>query len=93
MQDIKVELESIIFNVMLPHTQAFLDDLNEEIDSGNDEEEIIGAKKDMDSFIQELNQILNLIEEDKITDEEAQVIYEKIRAMLDEHKHEEDMNS
>jgi len=90
MEDIKVELESIIFNVMLPESQAFLDELNEEIEKGNEEEEIIEAKKDVESFLEELNQILKLIEEDKITDEDAQVMYDKIRAMLDEHEDEED---
>ncbi len=86
MEDIKVELESIVFNVMLPESQAFLDELNEEIEKGNEEEEIIEAKKDVESFLEELNQILKLIEEDKITDEDAQVMYDKIRAMLDEHE-------
>jgi len=90
MEDIKVELESIVFNVMLPESQAFLDELNEEIEKGNEEEEIIEAKKDVESFLEELNQILKLIEEDKITDEDAQVMYDKIRAMLDEHEDEED---
>jgi len=90
MEDIKVELESIIFEVMLPESQAFLLELNDEIDNGNDTEEIIEAKKDVESFLEELNRILKLIEEDKISDEDAQVMYEKIRAMLDEHEDEED---
>ncbi len=90
MEDIKVELESIIFEVMLPESQAFLLELNDEIDNGNDAEEIIEAKKDVESFLEELNQILKLIEEDKISDEDAQVMYDKIRVMLDEHKDEED---
>ena len=45
--------------------------------------------KDVELFIEELSQILKLIEEDKITDEEAQTIYEKIRVMLDEHEDED----
>lgn len=63
MKNIKVELESIVFNVMLPESQALLDELNEEIEKGNEEEEIIEAKKDIVSFIEELNQVLKLIEE------------------------------
>lgn len=86
MKNIKVELESIIFNVMIPESQAFLDELNEEIEKGN-EEEIIEAKKDIVSFIEELSQILKLIEEKKLSNNDAKIMYKKIRNMLDEHEH------
>ncbi len=85
MKNIKVELESIIFNVMLPESQVFLDELNEEIEKGNEEEEIIEAKKDIVSFIEELNQVLKLIEEKKLSNKDAKDMYKKIRNMLDEH--------
>ena len=88
MKNIKVELESIIFNVMLPELQAFLNELNEEIEKGNEEEEIIEAKKDIVSFIEELNQVLKLIDEKKISNKDAKDMYKKIRNMLDEHEHQ-----
>ncbi|CAM3391588.1 DNA repair protein Rad50 [Arcobacter aquimarinus] len=88
MKNIKVELESIIFNVMLPESQAFLDELNEEIENGNEEKEIIEAKKDVVSFIEELNQILELIKEKKLSNKDAKDMYKKIRNMLDEHEHQ-----
>ena len=88
MKNIKVELESIILNVMLPESQAFLDELNEEIEKGNEEEEIIEAKKDIVSFIEELNQVLKLIDEKKISNKDAKDMYKKIRNMLDEHEHQ-----
>lgn len=90
MKNIKVELESIIFNVMLPELQAFLNELNEEIEKGNEEEEIIEAKKDILSFIEELNQILKLIEEKKLSNKDAQDMYKRISNILDEHNEEED---
>ncbi|WP_121628939.1 DNA repair protein Rad50 [Poseidonibacter antarcticus] len=90
MKNIKIELESIIFNVMLPELQAFLNELNEEIEKGNEEEEIIEAKKDIVSFIEELNQILKLIEEKKLSNKDAKDMYKKIRNMLDEHDDGED---
>lgn len=90
MKNIKVELESIIFNVMLPELQAFLNELNEEIEKGNKEEEIIEAKKDIVSFFEELNQILKLIEEKKLSNKDAKDMYKKIRNMLDEHNDGED---
>lgn len=88
MKNIKVELESIIFNVMLPESQAFLDELNEEIENGNEEIEIIEAKKDVASFIEELNQVLKLIEEKRLSNKDAKDMYKKIRNMLDEHEDE-----
>jgi CRISPR/Cas system CSM-associated protein Csm2 small subunit len=88
MEEIKKELESIIFNVMLPESQAFLNELNEEINKGNEEKEIIEAKKDVESFLEELNQILKLIEEKKLSNNDARDMYKKIRNMIDEHEHE-----
>ncbi|MDY3200572.1 MAG: hypothetical protein RBQ84_06420, partial [Arcobacter sp.] len=76
------------FNVMLPESQAFLNELNEEIEKGNEEEEIIEAKKDIASFIEELNQVLKLIEEKRLSNKDAKDIYKKIRNMLDEHEDE-----
>ena len=90
MKNIKVELESIIFNVMLPELQAFLDELNEEIEKGNEEIEIIEAKKDIVSYIEELNHVLKMIEERKLSNKDAKDIYKKVRNMLDEHDHGED---
>ena len=87
MKNIKVELESIIFNVMLPESQAFLDELNEEIEKGNEEKEIIEAKKDVISFIEELSHVLKLIEEKKLSNNDAKIMYKKIRNMIDEHEH------
>ncbi|MDN5107944.1 hypothetical protein PJV93_07145 [Aliarcobacter butzleri] len=75
MDNIKLKLESIIFEVMLPESQAFLDELNEEIEKGNEKEEIIEAKKDVVSFIEELSQILKLIEEKKLSNKDAKDIY------------------
>ncbi len=43
----------------------------------------------MESFLQELNTILNAIEKVEITDEQAADIYEKIIIMLQEHEDEE----
>ncbi|NVJ52569.1 MAG: hypothetical protein HWD90_02655 [Campylobacteraceae bacterium] len=88
MKNIKVELESIIFNVMLPESKAFLDELIEEIEKGNDEEEIMEAKEDVEFFIEELNHVLKLIEEKRLSNKDAKDMYKKIRNMLDEHDHE-----
>lgn len=89
MINIKLELKNVVEQTMIPESKAFLDELNELISSINACNDDIEAKKDMESFLQELNTILNAIEKDEITDEQAADIYEKIIIMLQEHEDEE----
>ena len=89
MINIKLELKNVVEQTMIPESKAFLDELNELISSNNACNVDIEAKKDMESFLQELNTILNAIEKDEITDEQAADIYEKIIIMLQEHEDEE----
>ena len=85
MINIKLELKNVVEQTMIPESKAFLDELNELISSNNACNDDIEAKKDMESFLQELN----AIEKDEITDEQAADIYEKIIIMLQEHEDEE----
>ena len=89
MINIKLELKNVVEQTMIPESKAFLDELNELISSNNACNDDIEEKKDMESFLQELNTILNAIEKDEITDEQAADIYEKIIIMLQEHEDEE----
>ena len=89
MINIKLELKNVVEQTMIPESKAFLDELNELTSSNNACNDDIEAKKDMESFLQELNTILNAIEKDEITDEQAADIYEKIIIMLQEHEDEE----
>ncbi|MDX4067622.1 hypothetical protein Q6A87_07130 [Aliarcobacter skirrowii] len=89
MINIKLELKNVVEQTMIPESKAFLEELNELISSNNACNDDIEAKKDMESFLQELNTILNAIEKDEITDEQAADIYEKIIHMLQEHEDEE----
>ena len=84
MINIKLELKNVVEQTMIPESKAFLDELNELISSNNACNDDIEAKKDMESFLQELNTILNAIEKDEITDEQAADIYEKIIIMPQE---------
>jgi len=86
MSDIKNELKEIISETMIPETEDYLEELHEEITEENKE-----TMRDMESFLVELQNILLAIKEDKITDDEAQEVYDKITAMLNEHEdHESD---
>ncbi|MGB3750978.1 MAG: hypothetical protein WA945_05375 [Arcobacteraceae bacterium] len=81
MSDIKKELKQIIAETMIPETEDYLEELHENITEENKE-----SIRDMESFLVELQNILLAIEENKITDDEAQEVYDKITAMLDEHE-------
>ena len=66
MINIKLELKNVVEQTMIPESKAFLDELNELISSINACNDDIEAKKDMESFLQELNTILNAIEKDEV---------------------------
>jgi len=88
MSDIKNELKQVIVETMIPESEEYLEELHKAYASktiSDDEQETI---RDMESFLVELQNILQLISENKITDEEAQNVYEKITTMLNEHDSE-----
>lgn len=88
MSNIKNELKKVVTETMIPETEEYLEELHSQYENNvlsDEDKEVI---RDMESFLVELQNILLLIEEDKITDEEAQNVYEKITAMLDEHTEE-----
>ncbi len=89
MNDLKEELKELIVETMIPESKAFLEELNEELKNGTDDEDISDAIEDMESFLIELQNILSAIEEDKMSDDEIKMVYNKIKDMLDEHKGEE----
>lgn len=80
MSDIKNELKKVIAETMIPETEDYLEELLENITEENKE-----SIRDMESFLVELQNILQAIEENKITDDEAQEVHDKITAMLEEH--------
>lgn len=77
MRNIKEDLKHIILDVLLPETQTYLEELNKEKE--NEERE---TKADIESFIEELQTILDAIENDKISDEDATLVLEKITTMM-----------
>ena len=89
MKNKKEELKKVIEDVMLPESEDYSKELANLITKKNVKQDDIDAKEDIDSFIDELKSILEIIEDDKLSDEEAEGIYEKIVIMLNEHEDEE----
>jgi hypothetical protein len=84
MSDVKNELKEVIVETMIPETDDYLKELHEGYTNKTISDEDKETMRDMESFQVELQNILLLIEEDKITNQEAQDVYEKITAMLHE---------
>ena len=86
MENIKDELKKVIIDVMLPESEEYLEELNLSIKNDTTNQDDIEAKKDIESFIEELKTILELIKENKLSNEDAKSVYEKIVTMLEEHE-------
>jgi len=87
-ENIKDELKKVIIDVMLPESEDYLKELDIEIEDKTINQDEIEARNDIVSFIQELNTILEVIEENKLSDEDAKSVYEKIITMINEHEEE-----
>ena len=88
MTDIKNKLKQIIEETMIPETEDYLEELHKSYENTTISDEDKEVMRDMESFLVELQNILLLVEENKITDEEATHVYEKIDTMLKEHNSE-----
>jgi len=88
MTDIKNKLKQIIVETVLPESEDYLKELYTSYENTTVSDEDKEVMRDMESFLVELQNILLAIEENKITDEEAQSVYEKITTMINEHSEE-----
>ncbi len=88
MSNIKNELKKVVTETIIPETEEYLEELHSQYENNTLSDEDKEVIRDMESFLVELQNILLLIKENKITDEEAQNVYEKITVMLDEHTEE-----
>jgi len=83
MTEIKNKLKEIVTETMIPETEDYLEELH--TSTSDEDKEVM---RDMESFLVELQNIVLVIEENKITDEEAEGIYQKIMNMINEHQEE-----
>jgi len=85
MKNIKKELKEVIVDTMLPESEEYLKELNIAIKNKTANPDEIEAKKDVESFIEELKNILEVIAENKLSNEDSKNVYDKIITMLNEH--------
>lgn len=73
---------------MIPESQKYIDELKEILKKDEQIEDYINALTDMESFIIELQVVINAINKNLLSDAEAEEIYNKINLMLEEHEGE-----
>lgn len=86
MSEIKQNLKDIVEVTMIPEVEDYLNDLHKLIESNKANEDDMDAVRDMESFLVELQNILLVLEENKLSDEEANVVYQKILNLIEESK-------
>ncbi|MFA7571118.1 MAG: hypothetical protein WCY75_07775 [Sulfurimonadaceae bacterium] len=84
MSEIKENLQDVVQNTMIPEVEAYLEDLMQLLEQQKATEDDLDAIKEMESFLVELQNILLAIDEDKMNDEQATEVYEKIMDLLKE---------
>jgi len=85
MSEVKKELYDIVNNTMIPEVESYVNDLNKVIENKEQTEDTLEEIRDMESFLVELQNILLAIDEEKMDDEQAKEILEKIKRMIEEH--------
>lgn len=84
MENIKEELQDLIENDMIPEVELYLEDLMKLLENNEATEDDMVAIKEMEDFLVELQNIIEAINQNKITDEEAAEVHAKIMKLFDE---------
>ena len=87
MENIQTKLQDIITSQVIPESEEYLKELHKLLEENKANEDDIEAIKEMESFLVELQNIVDAVDENKINQEQAKEIYEKIVAMIDGHDH------
>ncbi len=87
MENIKEKLKDIIQNQMIPESCDYLEELHQLLKENKATKEDIETIKDMESFLVELQNILEAIETNMLDEIQAEEIYNKIIDMIESHEH------
>lgn len=86
MSEIKENLKTIVEETMIPEVEEYLNDLHKLLEEKSATEDNMNEIKEMESFLVELQNIIQAINEDKISDEQAEEVYENILNLIEESK-------
>jgi len=82
----KEELKEIVEVTMIPEVELYLEDLLKLLENNNATDDDMDAIKEMESFMVELQNIVEAINTDQMNEEQASEVYEKIMDLLDDSK-------
>lgn len=85
MSEIKKELYSIVHDTMIPEVENYVEDLHKVIEKNEQTDDTLEEVRDMESFLVELQNILLALDEEKMDEEQAKEMLEKIQTMIAEH--------
>jgi ribosome-binding ATPase YchF (GTP1/OBG family) len=88
MTKIKQDLLEVVEAAMIPEVEAYIEDLHKIIEKKEQTDDTMDEVREMESFLVELQNIIYAVNENKIDDEQAQEIYEKIEKLIEEHSEE-----
>jgi len=86
MSEVKQNLKDIVEETMIPEVEEYLEELHKLLEEEKAEVDDMNAIREMESFLVELQNILLVLEENKISDEEADEVYQNILRMIEESK-------
>lgn len=86
MSDIIEKLDTAIKDMMIPEVQDYIKDVNQLIEEKKAKEDDYIALEEMESMYEDLVDIVLAIEENKLSEDDAQAIYQNIQNLMEESK-------
>lgn len=86
MTKIKEDLLNSVEKIMIPEVEAYIDEIHNLMKENKSTEDNLNEVREMESFLVELHNIIQAINENKIDDQEANKVYEKIQQLINEHE-------
>ena len=86
MSNIKNELKELVENLVIPEVDDYLEELHTSLNDEEKKEENLEIIREMESFLVELYNILEVIKEDSMPDSEYERIYNQLMKHVKEHE-------
>lgn len=87
MTKIKADLKTIVLETVIPEVEEYLNELHKLLEKNEAKDDDLQAIREMESFLVELQNIVLVVDEDKLSNEEAEEVYQKILNLIEESKH------
>lgn len=82
MSKIKFKLKQLVQETVIPEVESYLEEQHILLENNSAQEDDIIAIREMESFLVELENIILVIKEDKLNDDEAKTVFDKIEKLI-----------